>query len=302
MTPAPRGRVARASRRRGAGLAIFLAAVAIPLLAGAAAAADPPEWSAPTPPFRTVGNIYYVGTKGLAAYLIVSSRGLVLLDRTLAGNVPQIERNIATLGFRLKDVRLLLNSHAHSDHAGGLAQLKRDTGAELLASPGDRAALESGRPRGDTTYSVMTFPPVKVDRLIADERPVRLGNVTLTPILTPGHTPGCTTWSMDVTERGKPLKVVFLCSITVAGNVLVGNKGYPGIADDFRRTFHRIAGMRADVVLPAHPDLVDVVGRNARRARGDANAFMMPGVLAKLDAEAEQDFEAELGKERAQRR
>ena len=276
-------------------LVLLLAFVLTP----AARAAMPPEWSAPTPPFHVAGNIYYVGTKGLAAYLIVSSRGLILLDGTLAENVPLVERNIATLGYKVRDVRLLLNSHAHYDHAAGLAQLKRDSGATLIASRGDRGALETGRPPSDTDYGVMTFPPVRVDRMLDDGHPVRLGDVTMTPVLTPGHTPGCTTWTMDVTENGRRLKVVFLGSITVAGNRLIGNRGYPSIAADYRRTFRHVTGMRADMVLPAHPDLVDVIGRAQRQAAGDRGAFLMPGLLQKLDTEAEKDFEAELTKEQA---
>jgi metallo-beta-lactamase class B len=275
----------------------ILATLSALLFAGTASAGDPPEWSEPTPPFHIVGPIYYVGTKGLAAYLIASSRGLVLLDGTLAKNVPQIERNVAALGFRLGDVKLLLNNHAHDDHAGGLAQLKHDTGAPLLASLGDRGALEAGRAPSDTTYAPRPFPPVKVDRTVIDGYAVRLGDVTLTPALTPGHTPGCTTWRMTTTERGRRLDVVFLCSITVAGNVLVGNRGYPGIVPDFRRTFRRVARMHADVVLPGHPEAVDIMGRERRRQRGDADAFLMPGVLAKLDADAERDFDEELAAE-----
>ena len=271
------------------------------VLAPATHAAMPPEWSEPTAPFHVAGNIYYVGTKGLAAYLIVSSRGLILLDGTLAENVPVIERNIEALGYKVRDVRLLLNSHAHYDHAAGLAQLKRDSGASLIASAGDRGALETGQPPSDTDYGVMAFPPVKVDRTLVDGRPVRLGNVTMTPVLTPGHTPGCTTWMMNVTDNGRRLKVVFLGSITVAGNRLVGNRGYPAIVADYRDTFRRVAGLRADIVLPAHPDLVGVIDRARRSAAGDKQAFLMPGLLQKLDAESVKDFDAELAKEQATR-
>ena len=239
------------------------------------------------------------GTQGLAAYLIKTDRGLILLDGTLANNVPAIEANIRSLGYRLQDVRILLSSHAHFDHAAGLAKLKTDTGARLLASPGDRHALEAGRPTGDTDYGVIPFPPVKVDGTLSDGVPVRLGAVAMTPVFTPGHTPGCTTWRMRIDEGGRPLDVVFLCSITIAGNILVGNKGYPGIAADFRRTFRSIAKMHADVVLTAHPEIVDVIGRAARRSAGDAKAFLMPGVLQRLDAGAEATFETELAKQQA---
>jgi metallo-beta-lactamase class B len=280
-------------------LKMLVALLALSLAAPVAAALDPPAWTEPTPPFRVVGNIYYVGSKGLAAYLIKSPRGLVLLDGTMAENVPQIERNIAALGFRLKDVRLLLNSHAHFDHAAGLAQLKRDSGAKLWASAADREALETGRPPSITSYGLVTFPPIKVDGVLTGGKAVRLGGIALTPLITPGHTPGCTTWTMTTVERGRRLRVVFPCSLTVAGNRLVGNSGYPGIVADFRRTFPLVAALSADVVLPAHPEGVDLLGRRTRRDAGDAAAFMMPGLLPKLAADARTAFEAELARQAA---
>ncbi|MGH8445296.1 MAG: MBL fold metallo-hydrolase, partial [Solimonas sp.] len=132
---------------------IAAAAVASPVLA-----ADPPDWSAPVKPFRIAGSIYYVGTQGLAAYLIVSKQGAILLDGTLAGNAGQVERNIESVGVPVGEVKILISDHAHDDHVGAMAQIKRDTGARLLASAGDRWALEHGRPRGDTNYGVRPFP------------------------------------------------------------------------------------------------------------------------------------------------
>ncbi|TRW17594.1 subclass B3 metallo-beta-lactamase [Glacieibacterium frigidum] len=260
----------------------------------AAAALDPPAWTEPTAPFRIVGNIYYVGSKGLAAYLITSPRGHVLLDGTMDENVEGIERNIEGLGFRLRDVKLLLNSHAHFDHAAGLARLKRDTGATMVASAADRGALESGTPPSIVSYGVVTFPAVKVDRLLREGRPERVGSIALTPIVTPGHTPGCTTWTTTTKERGRTLRVVFPCSLTVAGNKLIDNTGYPGIVADFRRSFPATAKLRADVVLPGHPEGVELLARAARRDAGDADAFLMPGLLPKLAADAKKAFEAEL--------
>ncbi|UAJ09486.1 subclass B3 metallo-beta-lactamase [Glacieibacterium megasporae] len=269
------------------------------LLAGFSKAPDAPAWSEPTPPFRIVGNIYYVGTKGLAAYLIASPRSLILLDATLEGNVPQIEANIVSLGFRLRDIRILLNSHAHFDHAAGLARLKRDTGATMLASAGDRGALESGVPPSVVDYGVVAFPPVKIDRVLVDGEPVRLGDLAMTPIVTPGHTPGCTTWTMTAIERGRPLRVVFACSLTVAGNALVDNTGYPGIVADFRRSFVRLAALKADVVLPAHPDIADVLERRARRDAGDVDAFIAPESLGHIVADASMAFDVELARQTA---
>ncbi|SFS03694.1 subclass B3 metallo-beta-lactamase [Sphingomonas jatrophae] len=275
---------------RGAALLLALAAPA--------QAADPPAWSRPTAPFHVVGPIWYVGTKGLASWLIRTSAGAILIDGTLERNVPAIERNIRSLGVPLSSVKLLLNSHAHFDHAGGLARLKRDTGARLLASAADRSALESGIPPSETSYGVVRFPPVKVDESVraADFEPgsVKLGEVSLTPKLTSGHTPGCTTWWMTVKEQGRDLRVIFPCSLSVAGNKLVGNRGYPGIVDDYRRSFWRLRRFNADVVLPAHPEQVDLLARAARARRGERDAFLMPGLLQRMVTDAEMDFETAL--------
>jgi len=167
-------------------------------MASAASAGDPPEWSAPVKPFQIAHGIYYVGTEGLAAYLIVSRQGAILLDGTTAGNAALVERNIETVGVGLREVKLLLSDHAHSDHVGALAKIKQDTGAQVLASAGDRWALEHGQIRSDTDYTPTPFAPVKVDRLVRDGESIRLGDVALTAHLTPGHTAGCTSWSMTV--------------------------------------------------------------------------------------------------------
>ena len=144
------------------------------------------------------------------------------------------------MGYHLRDVKIILTTHAHWDHVGGLAALKRDTGARLLASAGDRGALESGRPPSDyLDGKTSTFAPVKVDGRLTDGEPVHLGEVAMTPVLTPGHTPGCTSWTMQVRDNGRPFSVVFPCSMTVAGNKLIGYKGYPGIVRDFRASFVR---------------------------------------------------------------
>lgn len=276
------------------GIVLCLAAL---LAGGATSPGSPPEWTRPTKPFHVVGPIYYVGTEGIAVYLVRTGAGLILLDGGLEENAPLVERSIAALGFRLHDVKLMIATHAHSDHAGALAQLKRDTGATFESSAADRQAYETGTPPSEVSYGVMRFPPVKVDRVLVDGRPVRLGGVAMTPVLTPGHTPGCTSWTMRVTDTGRPLDVVFPCSITVAGNKLVGNKGYPGIVADFRRTFARMRQLHADVVLPAHSERADVLGRARRRDAGDANAFIAPDLLPRFVYAAQVAFEAELKKQ-----
>jgi metallo-beta-lactamase class B len=281
----------------GKSLALCLAA----FLTVAASPADiPAPWSRPQRPFHVVGPIYYVGTEGIAAYLIQTRAGLILLDGGLEESVPLVERNITALGFKLRDVKLMIATHAHYDHVAALAGLKRDTGAAFLSSPGDRRAYETGTPPSEVNYGVIHFPAIRVDRVLTDGRPVTLGDVSMTPVFTPGHTPGCTSWTMRVTEAGRPLDVVFLCSLTVAGNKLIGNKGYPGIAADYRRTFARVKRLHADVVLPGHSEQADVIGRAQRRDAGDVNAFVDPALLPRILAESEAGFAAALKKEQGQ--
>ena len=277
---------------RSAALALALA-VAIQ----APAWASPAAWTQAQAPFHIVGDIYYVGSKGLAAYLITSPEGHVLIDAPLAENAPMIEANIKALGFRLQDVKILLNNHAHHDHAGGLAQLKKDTGAQLLAAPGDVWALEHGKARGDNTAGLPSWPGVKVDRLLHDGEVVRLGTIALTALFTPGHTPGCTSWAMETQERGATRHVLFPCSLSVAGNVLAGNKAYPPIVADYRKSFDRLESYNgAEVVLTFHPEVADVIGRHEAERLGDPNAWDDSGQLGAILSDTSDAFDKALGK------
>lgn len=276
-----------------------LATVVATTCLASAAMADNAVWSQPTRPFRVVGNIYYVGTKGLSAYLITSGKEAILLDGTLKDTASLVEDNIAALGFKLSDVKIIVTSHAHYDHVAGVAQIKRDSGASLYAIAADRWALENGLHDGETTYRRGTFPPVKVDHVLADGDVVTLGDIRVKATLTPGHTPGCTTWSTSATEAGRVLEVVFPCSVTVAGNKLFGNRRYPGIVADFNASFDRLAAMKADVVLPAHPEFADVLGRAARRDAGNKDAFVDPDLLGQIVEKSRAAFKKELAKQKA---
>jgi metallo-beta-lactamase class B len=277
----------------------FAIAAALTLTGPACATDWPASWHEPTEPFHIVGNVYYVGGKGLASYLIVSKQGDILVDGTLAENVPFIERNIAKLGFAVRDVKILLNTHAHFDHAAGLAKLKADSGAKLFASAGDRPILESGHITVENSNDLPDFPAVKVDHEVRDGELVQLGSIRVRAILTPGHTPGCTSWSLDVPDRGRMLRVLLPCSLTSAGNKLIGNKTYPGIVGDYQKSFARLSAEKADVVLTAHPELADVLGRAARRKGDLADAFVDPGLLPRLVSDARTQFEQDLVAERA---
>ncbi len=255
------------------------------------------EWSKPLAPFHIAGNVYYVGTAGIAAYLVTDPKGDVLIDGALPGTSDQIAANIQTLGFKLSDVRYLLINHAHFDHAGGLAALKRLTGAKLLASAGDKPDLEAGITAGRP--DLLDFPKVRVDQVIGEGSHVRLGAIDLVTHLTPGHTKGCTSWSLRIREAGKPLDVLFVCSITVANQDLTGSKTYPGAAADFRMTFARLRGLHANVFLSFHPGVFDMDAKRARLLAGDPLAFVDPGELTRRVDAAEAAFDVELARQRA---
>jgi metallo-beta-lactamase class B len=276
-------------------LSIFLVGVA------PAAAQSSPTWSQPIAPFHIAGPVWYVGTKGLGVYAVMTPKGTILVSGPLAADAGQIERNLRTIGVRPDQIRWIVNSHAHFDHAAAFAQLRRWSGAKLVASARDAPALRAGRHEADNENGHTRFPPVPVDRIVRDGEQVRVGDRALTAILTPGHTPGCTTWSLPIVERGRTLHVVFLCSLTVAGNRLIGNKAYPGIVADYEHSFARLAALPADIVLPMHPAIADVLGRAKRRDAGDADAdaFVDRAALGRIVTEARQAFDTALAAERA---
>ncbi len=259
-----------------------------------ARAEQPAAWSEPTKPFKILDDIYYVGTKGLASYLIVSDGEAILLDGTLEENVGYIEQNIKSLGFGVDDVKIIINTHAHYDHAAGIAGLKRDTGAQVMAMEEDRSALENWQHEGDNIYGATRFPAVTVDRVLHDGDTISVGSVTMTATLTPGHTKGCTTWSMSARDGAATRQVVFPCSLTVAGNKLVGNAGYPKIVEDYEKSFEIVKSMKADIVLPAHPEFGDLFARKAKLDAGDADAFLDPELLQKLVETSRAAFEKAL--------
>ncbi len=285
--------------KTGAVLALAL----LSLGAATAAPASEPSWTQPVKPFRIAPHLYYVGSKGLSAYLITAHDGAILIDGTVEQNASLVEHNIEAVGVPLRSVKWILSDHAHNDHVGALARIKRDTGARFAASAGDRAALESGIPRGDTDYDTAGyhFPPIKVDRIVQDGETVAVGDAVLTAHLTPGHTPGCTSWSTTVSEGHRRLRVLFLCSITVAGNTLVGNRAYPTIVADYEATYAKLAKTQADIVLTSHPEIADVLKRETRVEAGHRNAFIDRKTLPVIVARSKRDFEAALAKAKQKR-
>lgn len=255
-------------------------------------------WNQPFEPFNVIGDIYYVGTASVSSFLITTPDGHFLIDGVLPQSAPQIADNIRALGFDIQDVKYLLNSHAHFDHAGGLAGLQRRSGALVVASAADRPVLEAG----DIGYGPsagMRFPPVRVNQVIGNGETLSLGGVTLTAHMTPGHTAGCTSWSMPVTGGdGVRHTAFFHCSSTVAGQSLAP-ESYPGMIDAYRATFAHIRGLEADVFLANHDNFFDLAGRRARQRTGDANAFVDPGELQNFNAQMDAAFEVELARQQA---
>src|ERR1700750_840243 len=257
------------------------------------------KWTAPFEPFQLIDDIYDVGTDGIAAYIIKTSQGLILMDTALPESTGMIKANIAKLGFKLGDIKIILNSHAHFDHTGGLAEIKKDTGAQLVAGERDKPLLEGGYYPGDEKDTDLAFPAVKVDRAVKEGDKVTLGDTTLTAHSMPGHSPGCTSWEMTAKDGDHDRNVLFFCSGTVALNKLVGTPTYPGIVDDYRSTFAKAKSMHPDVLLGPHLELSGMQDKRAQMKDDAPNPFVKPGELATYVAGLEQDFDKQLAKQTA---
>lgn len=260
------------------------------------------SWNTPFQPFRLIGNIYYVGASGISSFLITTPEGHILMDTGFETTVPRIRDSVAKLGFKLSDIKIILNSHAHTDHAGGHALMKELTGARILMSEADAALLASGGTNDFTPYSkeLMGYRPAKADRILRDGDKVTLGGTTLTCHLTPGHTKGCTTWTMDVVEDGKTQHVVFFGSTSILSGVpLVNNAQYPGIADDLATSYKKLKSLPCDVFLSPHTGFFDLEAKAQRLARGvKPNPFIDSKAFKKFITQAEQKFLTQLDGER----
>ena len=253
------------------------------------------RWTTPTEPFHIIDNIYYVGTQGLGSYLFTTDEGHILLDGGLEDSVPHIKASIEQLGFELTDVKYLLNSHAHFDHSAGLAQLKAESGAQMVAMEGDVSALEGGFYLGSPRIAALNAPPVKVDRIVQDGDTVELGGHVLVAHHTPGHSRGCTSWGTTASAYGDNYEVLVFCSASVAANRLVGPPQYEHIVDDYRFTFEKAKGMSVDIPLAPHPEFFGMLEkRDANVADDSENRFIDPTGFAEHIAAQESAFEAAL--------
>jgi metallo-beta-lactamase class B len=263
-----------------------------------------PDWTAPIPPFRIAGNLYYVGSRDLASYLVTSSQGHILINSNLITSPAQIRASVEKLSHRWQDVKILLISHAHYDHCAGSAQIKRETGAKYMVMDADAAVIESG---GKTDFQYgrqadMLYPAAKVDRQLHEGELVRLGDAVLTAHKTAGHTKGCTTWTMKITDSGKTRNVVIVGSPNVnPGYNLIDDKQYPQMAADFEQQFRTLKSLPCDIFLGAHGSYFEMLAKYARLKAGDANAFVDPAGYQRFVAEREQAFLAELAKQKQAR-
>lgn len=276
----------------------MLAATAMMAVSAPALAQN--NWNKPTEPFHVMDNVWYVGTEGLSAFLFTTPEGHILLDGATPEGAAIIAANIAKLGFKLSDVKILLNSHAHFDHSGGLAKLKQESGATLAAMEGDVSALEGGFYLGSESNKAMGAPPVKVDRVLKDGDTVKLSGFTLTAHLTPGHSRGCTSWGATLGDKGKWYEALVFCSATVAANRITPPVQYEGIVEDYRATFAKTKTMKVDVPLAPHPEFFGLLEKAAKNKTqpASANAFIDPGAFPALMTKLETDFERTL-KERS---
>lgn len=280
-------------------MALFPGAIAL----AAALFAAPSTWTEAQAPYRIHGDTWYVGSRGLAAILVTSDAGHVLIDAPLEGNANLIEANVRALGFRVEDIRVILNSHAHNDHAGGIARLARDSGAEVRATAAGARALRSGGDDPDDPQhgSAGRYPPVKVAATLADGDVVRVGSLALTAHSTPGHTPGSTSWTWRSCEQDRCLDIVYADSLTAltAGSYRYSDPAHPERLSGFRRGLDVVAALPCDILVTPHPEASGFDERVARRGAGDATALVDRDACRRYAEGARERLDAQVERERA---
>ncbi len=261
-----------------------------------------PNWTTPLAPFRIAPNLYYVGSRDLASYLITTPAGDILLNSNLTTSPPQIFHSIEQLGFHPSDIKILLISHAHSDHAGGSAAILQQTHARYMVMDADVSTIQSG---GRTDFAhFKPYPAAHVDRVLHDGSTVQLGGITLTAHKTAGHTPGCTTWTLQIIENGKPLNVVIVGSVTALSEYrLIATPhhpaSYPGIAQDFARTFTQLEALPCDIFLASHGEYFDLLPKLARSKIEGPSVWIDPEGYKRAIAQSRAAFESDLTRQQA---
>ena len=255
------------------------------------------EFTVPVEPFHFVGNIYYVGTRALSSFLIVTPAGNILLDTGMEQTVPLIRSSVGKMGFRFEDTKILINSHAHFDHVGGDRDVRDATGAKVMVMAADADEVRHGHPE-----FALGWKGCPVDRVLEDGDTVSLGGTTLTAHLTPGHTKGCTTWTTRVSEGGKSYDVILIGGFTINEGVkLLGTPDYPTMAADFARTFRVLEALPCDVFGAQHPYFFEMEAKVARLKDGGSNPFIDPGGCHAVIAQAESAYLRQLAAERSRK-
>jgi metallo-beta-lactamase class B len=259
------------------------------------------DWTTPIAPFRIADGLYYVGSKDLASYLVTTPQGNILINSSLESSPGLIQKSVEQLGFKYGDIKILLISHAHWDHDAGSARVIKETGAKYMVMDGDVPVVESGGAT-DFAYGDSPYAKTKVDRVLHDGDEVKLGNTVLVAHKTPGHTRGCTTWTLKVKQNGKPLDAVIVGSWNVnEGFRLVDSPkqpaSYPGMADDYRKTFAVLRKLPCDIFLGAHGAYFNMLDKLTRVAKDGDSVWVDPVGYKAAVAERETAFQAELQKQ-----
>ena len=275
----------------------------------AARADEHPDWTTPVKPFRIADNLYYVGSRDLASYLVTTPQGDILINSNLTSSPPQIRHEVEQLGLHWSDIKILLISHAHSDHDAGSAEILRETHAKYMVMDGDVPVVESGGAKDFAYGPKPQYPPAHVDRVLHDNDKVTLGGVTLTAHKTAGHTRGCTTWTLRVHVPGEPASQLRNAVIVGSWNVnpgfrLVASHGkpasYPGIEQDYVHTFAVLNALPCDIFLGAHGEYFDMLAKLARMPMEGDKVWIDPKSYRAAVAERKAAFEAELHKQQAE--
>lgn len=265
------------------------AAVLVLAAASSAPAQNDESWREPFDAFRIVGNLYYVGSRGLASFLFTTPEGHILLDTGVDTSGPLLRASFERIGMRVADIRVLLNGHAHFDHVGTHAEIQRLSGARVMVMRQDVEAVSKGRDL--SALGSHGWPAVNVDRVLDDGDTVSIGGTTLTAHRTPGHTSGCTTWTTTVTENGRSYRVVVACSVTVVADHLADQPAQPTMVEDYARSFALLKTLKPDVWLTEHGELFDLEGkRRAQRAGAAHNPFVDPAGYAAFVAKMEDAY------------
>ena len=254
---------------------------------------DKPDWVEPFPPFHVAGNIYSAGTKGLGAFIITTPQGNILISSTVPASVPQLKANMEKLNLKYSDIKLILHTHAHYDHIGGNPLIQKETGAKYLVMDRDVPVVEKGG---------RDYPATKVDRVLHDGEKIELGGTVITAHSTPGHTPGCATYTMTITDAGKTYNVAFLGGTTTGSPgappfKLVNRSDYPEIVSDYRKSYRYLKSISPDIWLGAHGSFFNIVDKYPRLKPGQPNPFIDPDGYKKYIDRMSSEFEAEVKKQ-----